>query len=53
MAQTKDWKKKITDKYGDVIVSGTNVLNTRKDYKALSVSPMLDLALGGGVKEGS
>ena len=32
MAKTKDWKKQITDKYGDILVSGTNVLSNRKDY---------------------
>ncbi len=53
MAKVKDWKKQITDKYGDVLVTGTNVLSNRKNYKVLSVSPKLDLALGGGVKEGS
>jgi recombination protein RecA len=53
MAKAKDWKKSITDKYGDVLVSGINVLNKRKDYKVLSIAPMLDIALGGGIKEGS
>ena len=55
MAKTKakDWKKQILEKYGDVIVSGTNVLNNKKDAKVLSVSPMLDISLGGGIKEGS
>jgi RecA/RadA recombinase len=53
MAKAKDWKKQITDKYGDILVSGTNVLSSRKDYKVLSISPMLDIALGGGIKEGS
>ena len=35
MAKTKakDWKKQILEKYGDVIVSGTNVLNNKKDAK--------------------
>ena len=53
MAKTKDWKKQIIDKYGEVLVTGTNVLSNRKDYKILSMSPKLDLALGGGIKEGS
>jgi len=53
MAKSKDWKKDLSDKYGDVLVSGLSVLNKRKDYKILSISPMLDIALGGGIKEGS
>lgn len=39
--------------YGNIISSGTEILKEKKDYKILSVGPMLDLALGGGIKEGS
>lgn len=45
--------EEIIKKYGHVIKSGTDVLNERHDYKVLSVSPVLDVALGGGLKEGS
>lgn len=43
----------IVKQYGNVIVKGNDLLNTRKDYKILKVSPIIDVSLGGGVKEGS
>ena len=44
-----DFKKK----YGKYIKTGDKLLAKRKDYKILKVSPALDIALGGGIKEGS
>lgn len=57
-------KKKVNDdlpkyleshikEYGKIMSSGTDVLNEKKNYKMLSIGPILDIALGGGVKEGS
>lgn len=42
----------ITKKYGSIIESGTKVLEALDTYDVLSVSPALDLALGGGLREG-
>lgn len=39
--------------YGDVVRPGTEVLENLNSLSVLSVSPALDLALGGGVREGS
>lgn len=43
----------ISKKYGDVVKTGLELLGSRKDYKVISVSPVVDVALGGGIKEGS
>jgi recombination protein RecA len=43
----------ITKKYGDVVKTGLELLENRKDYKVITVSPVVDIALGGGIKEGS
>lgn len=43
----------IVSKYGGIIESGTKVLESLETYDVLSVSPALDLALGGGLREGS
>jgi recombination protein RecA len=40
-------------KYGESIKTGTQVLQNISDLKVLSVSPALDLELGGGFREGS
>jgi len=42
----------IVKKYGSIIESGTEVLKTLDTYEVLSISPALDLALGGGLREG-
>lgn len=42
----------ITKKYGEIIESGTDVLDMLEKFEVLSVSPALDLALGGGFREG-
>tara|TARA_Y100000114_G_C11762908_1_gene330927 strand:- start:1775 stop:2884 length:1110 start_codon:yes stop_codon:yes gene_type:complete len=39
-------------KYGNVIESGTKVLESLETYETISVSPALDMALGGGLREG-
>ena len=48
-ATTKD----IIKKHGKVISSGTEVFEERNDFDTLPVSPSIDIALGGGLKEGS
>jgi recombination protein RecA len=45
--------KDIIKKYGNVISTGNQILEKRKDYKVISVSPSIDLSLSGGIKEGS
>ena len=43
----------IIKKYGDIVEEGTKVLKDLENFKTLSISPSLDLALGGGLREGS
>lgn len=43
----------IVSKYGDVVRSGKEVLDSINDLQVISVSPALDIALGGGLREGS
>lgn len=45
--------KEFIKKYGDYITTGDKVLEQKKSYKVISISPAIDLALGGGIKEGS
>lgn len=55
--QTKETGNAVIDginkKYGAIIESGTKVLESLETYKVLSISPALDIALGGGLREGS
>ena len=43
----------VVDTYGDVVRPGTEVLENLSNLNVLSVSPALDMALGGGIREGS
>jgi recombination protein RecA len=43
----------IVSKYGDVVRSGTEVLESINSLNVIGVSPALDIALGGGIREGS
>lgn len=43
----------IISKYGDVVKSGTEVLEAINNLQVIGVSPALDIALGGGLREGS
>jgi recombination protein RecA len=43
----------IVSKYGDVVRSGTEVLEAINSLQVIGVSPALDIALGGGLREGS
>lgn len=43
----------IIKKFGDIIESGSKVLEDLNDYNVISFSPALDIALGGGLREGS
>lgn len=51
--KTPEYLKKIVKDYGDIIRSGTEVLAQKKNFKIISVSPAIDIALGGGIREGS
>lgn len=42
----------IIKKYGKIIQSGTQVLQNLETYRTISISPALDIALGGGIREG-
>jgi recombination protein RecA len=57
MSKTKEKKpeylSKIIKEYGNIISNGMDVLEEKKNYKIISISPAIDIALGGGVKEGS
>ena len=54
MNKTKDLtEKQIIKKYGDVIRSGADVFDEAIGMKIIPVSPAIDLALGGGIREGS
>ena len=48
-----EYLAKIIKEYGNIISSGLQILEDRKSYKVISVSPAIDIALGGGIKEGS
>lgn len=43
----------IITKYGDVVRSGSEVLDNINNLKVIGLSPALDIALGGGLREGS
>jgi recombination protein RecA len=61
MSKTKKVSKFLEDsvsnsvvtKYGDVVRSGTEVLENINSLEVISISPSLDIALGGGLREGS
>jgi RecA/RadA recombinase len=43
----------INKKYGDIVESGSRVLATLESFETLPISPALDIALGGGIREGT
>lgn len=43
----------IISKYGDVVSTGSELLDRLKKFKVIGISPALDLGLGGGIREGS
>ena len=43
----------IISKYGDIVEQGTKVLADLQNFDTIGISPALDLALGGGLREGS
>lgn len=43
----------IISKYGEVVRSGTEVLESINSLEVIGISPALDIALGGGLREGS
>ena len=44
--------KSILKDNGEIIKSGIDVLTEKKNLGMISISPAIDLALGGGVREG-
>lgn len=48
-----EYLSKIIKEYGQIISTGSDVLEEKKNYKVISVSPAIDIALGGGIREGS
>lgn len=55
MVKNKDpeYISKIVKEYGNIISTGASILEQKKNYKVISVSPAIDIALGGGIREGS
>ena len=43
----------VVSNYGDVVRTGSEVLNNLNSLQVIGVSPALDIALGGGLREGS
>ena len=43
----------INKKYGNIIELGSAVLASLENYEVIGISPALDIALGGGLREGS
>ena len=43
----------VVSKYGDVVSTGTEVLENINSLEVIGVSPALDIALGGGLREDS
>ena len=43
----------LLDQYSEIIHTGTEILQQRQSFKTISVSPAIDIALGGGIREGS
>ena len=50
--KTPEYLKSQIKEYGNIIKTGTEVLKEKSDYKVISISPAIDIALGGGVREG-
>ena len=43
----------LLEQYSEIIHTGTEILQQRQNFKTISVSPAIDIALGGGIREGS
>ena len=48
-----DTTREVMKKYGKVVRSGTTVFDESENLEVIPFTPALDLALGGGIKEGS
>ena len=53
MAKNDDYLSKLVKEYGDIISDGDKILEEKKNYAVIPVSPAIDIALGGGIREGS
>lgn len=45
--------KDIIKEYGNIIITGTQIIEQKKNDKIISLSPAIDLGLNGGIREGS
>lgn len=45
--------KDIKKKYGNIIKTGTQILENKKSLKTVSISPVFDITLKGGIREGT
>lgn len=52
VAKTPEYLKKQIKQYGNIIKTGTDVLKEKINYEIIPISPAIDVALGGGVREG-
>lgn len=52
-AYMKTLDKNYKKDYGEIVVSGLDVLETRRNHKILHTTPNLDMGVGGGLKEGT
>ena len=43
----------VIKKHGPVVSRGNDILEQKNDLDTITVSPSVDIALGGGIKEGS
>ena len=51
--KTPDYLKKIIKDYGEIVRNGVDVLEQKKNFKTIFLRPAIDIALGGGIREGS
>jgi len=45
--------KEFMKAYGEYVTTGEKLLEVKREYKVINISPAIDLGLGGGIKEGS
>lgn len=53
LTESQKEDRELIKKYGDIISSGARIFEKMSHLKTLSISPALDLALGGGLREGT
>lgn len=50
---TPSYLDKTIKEYGQILKKGSEVLKDKEDLQVISISPAIDVGLGGGVLEGS